>query len=392
MLDSYKSREPGFIPVSQPFLWGNEARYAAEAIQEGWISSRGRFVDAFERGFAEALDSRFAIAVCNGTAALHVALATLDLKPGDEVIVPDFCMISPVLAILYCGATPVPVDVDATWNINPQLIEERITARTRAILVVHNYGHPAEMNAISEIARRHNLHLVEDVAEALGATVNGRKAGTFGELACFSFYANKVITTGEGGMVITPDRALYERARWKRDLCFGPDEETRFTHKEIGYNYRLTNVQAALGVAQLEHLDEAVAGKIAIAEQYDRALKDVAGLTLPPQTEWGKNVYWVYGVVVEPEFGVSRRLLQQYLRDARIETRRFFTPIHQQPILAVNGTAADFPVSSHLSERGLYLPSYIGMSWAVIERVADAVRAIQKKYSARRVHEAGQTR
>lgn len=380
MFDSYRSRDADFIPVSQPFLWGNELLYASQAIQEGWISSRGRFVDAFERGFAEALEMRFAVAVCNGTAALHLALTTLDLKPGDEVIVPDFCMISPVLAILYCGATPVPVDVDQTWNINPKLIEEKISARTRAILVVHNYGHPAEMNAISEMARRLNLYLVEDVAESLGATVNGRKAGTFGDLACFSFYANKVITTGEGGMVVTQDPALYEKARWKRDLCFGPTEETRFTHQEIGYNFRLTNMQAAVGVAQLEHMNEAIAAKIAVAEKYDLALKDIEGLTLPPQAEWAKNVYWVYGVAVEPEFGVSRQLLQKYLRDAHIETRRFFTPIHQQPIVASNVAAADFPVSSYLSERGIYLPSYIGMSSAAIQRVANAIRSIQKEH------------
>src|SRR6185369_1273856 len=192
-------------------MWGNEAVYVAEAINEGWISSRGRFVDAFERSFADALDTEFAIAVCNGTAALHLALSTLGITTGDEIIVPDFCMISPVLAVLYCGGIPVPVEVDETWNIDPKLIEAKITARTRAILVVHNYGHPGDMIAISELAHKHNLFLIEDVAEALGATVAGRKAGTFGDIACFSFYANKVITTGEGGMVITRDPKLNAR-------------------------------------------------------------------------------------------------------------------------------------------------------------------------------------
>jgi perosamine synthetase len=365
-----------FIPVSKPYLWGNEAAYVNTAIEEGWLSSRGRFVDSFERTFAEKLDTKFAAAVCNGTAALHLAMATLDIKPGDEVIVPDFCMISPVLAVLYCGATPVPVEVDETWNINPDLIEEKISARTRAILVVHNYGHPAAVDKISALARRHNLYLVEDCAEALGATVNGRKIGTFGDLACFSFYANKVITTGEGGMVITQNQELYERARWKRDLCFGSDDETRFIHREIGYNFRLTNMQAAVGVAQLEHFDEAVASKIDIARRYNSALKDVAGLTLPPEASWARNVYWVYGILVEPESRVSRAALQQYLCEMSIETRRFFTPIHQQPIIGRREADTSYPHSTHLAAHGIYLPSYIGMRPDAVARVADAIRTI----------------
>jgi perosamine synthetase len=360
-------------------MWGNEAAYVTEAINEGWISSRGRFVDSFERRFAETLDTKFAVAVCNGTAALHLALSTLGVGQGDEVIVPDFSMISPVLAVLYCGAVPVPVEIDETWNINPELIEEKITAKTRAILVVHTYGHPAEMTKISEVARQHGLYLVEDVAEALGATVGGRKAGTFGDIACFSFYANKVVTTGEGGMLTTQDPDLSAKARWKRDLCFGPDDEMRFTHDQIGFNYRLTNMQAAVGVAQMEHFDEAVTRKIGIAKEYNAALENVRGLTLPPEAAWAKNVYWVYGIVVEPEFGLSRIKLQSSLREVGIETRRFFTPIHRQPIVRSSAKDEDFPRSLHLAEHGLYLPSFIGMSTDSILRVADAISLIKER-------------
>jgi perosamine synthetase len=369
-----------FVPVSQPFMWGNEEAYVSSAIKEGWISSRGKFVDAFERNFAEVLGTEFAIGVCNGTAALHLALSALGIGAGDEVIVPDFCMMSPVLAVMYCGAVPVPVEIDETWNIDPSLIEEKINDKTRAVLVVHNYGHPAEMEQISEIARRRELYLVEDVAEALGATVGGRKAGTFGDIACFSFYANKVITTGEGGMVVTSDERLNARACWKRDLCFGADDETRYVHREIGFNYRLTNMQAAVGVAQLEHFDEAVAGKIEVARQYNAALADIPGLTLPPEASWAKNVYWVYGIVVEPEFGMSRASLQSSLRERGVETRRFFTPVHQQPVVKWSGGEGEFPRSVHLAENGLYLPSYIGMTREIVHYVADVVRSIRERH------------
>ena len=366
-----------FIPVSRPFMWGNETEYVKTAIQTGWISSRGAFLNSFENLFAETIGVKHAVAVSNGTAALHLALSVLGVSQGDEVIVPDFCMISPVLAILYCGAIPVSVDVDETWNIDPSLIEEKITDRTRAILVVHNYGHPAAMEEIAAIARRRGIHLVEDGAEALGATVNGRQVGTFGDLACFSFYANKVITTGEGGMVVMNDDALYAKACWKRDLCFGPDDELRFVHQEMGYNFRMTNLQAAIGVAQLEHFDEAVSQKIEIARQYTAWLEDIRGLTLPPEASWAKNVYWVYGVVVEPGFGISRAALQQHLREMKIETRRFFSQVHRQPILSHLQMRAGCPRSAHLADNGFYLPSYIGMTTDVVERIAQAVRSLQ---------------
>ncbi|MGC2235705.1 MAG: DegT/DnrJ/EryC1/StrS family aminotransferase [Pyrinomonadaceae bacterium] len=370
-------RNLDFIPVSRPFIWGNESAYVKNAIDEGWISSKGKYVTKFEQAFASFLGVPHAVAASNGTNALHLALSTLGIGQGDEVIVPDFSMISPTLAVLYCGATPVPVDADWTWNINPDLIEEKISHKTRAIIAVHTYGHPAYMPKLMEIARKHSVYVIEDAAEALGAKIEGRFAGSFGDIACFSFYANKTVTTGEGGMLVTSSEDFYKRACWKRDLCFGDDNESRFVHREIGFNYRLTSLQAAFGLAQLEHLDEAIAEKIEIGKKYSELLKDVKGLTLPPEAVWAKNVFWVYGILVGKEFGVSRSILAQLLLEANIESRNFFSPVHRQPIIkqVFDDT---FEVSANLSDNGLYLPSFIGMSDETISRVAEAVRKIHR--------------
>ena len=359
-----------FVPVSRPHVWGGEKAKLCEAIDGGWISSRGPFLEQFEVGFAERIGVRHAVAASSGTAAVHMALSVLDLAAGDEVIVPDFTMISPVLAVLACGAVPVPVDADETWNIDPDAIERALTARTRAIVVVHTYGHPARIDRIMEIARRHNLRVVEDAAEALGATAFGRQIGSFGDLAIFSFYANKVLTTGEGGMVVTNDARLSERLRAKRNLCFGLDEESRFIHNEIGFNYRMTNLQAALGIVQLEHLDEAIAAKVAVARQYNALLADIPGITLPPDSVWGPNVYWVYAVLIEKAFGVDRKTVQSELKNRGIETRRFFYPVHRQPIVPKAGIRRTFSRSVELADKGLYLPSYIGMDPSTIQHVA----------------------
>jgi perosamine synthetase len=365
-----------FVPVSRPYIWGDEKANLCEAIDDGWISSRGPFLDEFERRFAEKIGTRYAVTASSGTTALHLALSVLDLKNGDEVIVPDFTMISPVLAVLACGAIPVPVDADETWNMDVESVERAITDRTRAIVVVHTYGHPARVDRIMEIARRNNLRVVEDAAEALGARVSARSVGTFGDLAIFSFYANKVLTTGEGGMVITSDPELCERVRSRRNLCFGADEESRFIHDDIGFNYRMTNLQAAVGLAQLQHLDEAVEAKIAIAREYNKRFADVRGITTPPDSNWGPNVYWVYGLLIEDEFGLDRKTVQAALKRSGIETRRFFHPLHRQPIIPKAGIRAEFPRSARISERGLYLPSYIGMESSTIARVADCLTAL----------------
>lgn len=282
------------VPVCQPFFWGNEKTYVSAALDEGWISSKGRFLDQFESDFAHKLGVKFAVAVTSGTAALQLALDVLEIGSGDEVIVPDFTMMAPVFALIHERAIPVPIDADETWNMDPERIEEAITPRTKAVIVVHTYGHPARVDAIAEIARRHGLLVIEDAAEALGAELNGRKVGSFGDIACFSFYANKVVTTGEGGMLVTDNPKFFKLAKWKRNMCFGTDLETHFTHTSIGYNFRMTNLQAALGLARLEHLDGATSAKIGIADRYRMRLKEVRGLTLPPRSAWGTNVYWVF--------------------------------------------------------------------------------------------------
>jgi perosamine synthetase len=365
------------VPVCRPYIWGEEKAKLCEAVDGGWISSRGPFLDEFEKRFAEKIGVGYAVAASSGTAAIHLALNVLDLQEHDEVIVPDFTMISPVLAVLACGAIPVPIDADETWNIDPDTIERAITEKTRAILVVHTYGHPARIDRIVDIARRNNLRIVEDAAEALGARAFGRAVGSFGDLAIFSFYANKVLTTGEGGMVVTNDPRLCERLRSKRNLCFGSDEETRYVHDEIGFNYRMTNLQAAMGVVQLQHLDEAVQAKIAIAREYNALLANVPGITTPPDSAWGPNVFWVYAVLIGDEFGLDRKTVQSELQLNGIETRRFFHPLHRQPIMPKAGIRQAFPKSCDLSERGIYLPSFIGMDSSTIERVAAGLAALR---------------
>jgi perosamine synthetase len=365
-----------FVPVSRPYLWGEEKAKLCEAVDAGWVSSRGPFLDQFEREFAEKIGVAYAVAVSSGTTAVHLALSVLDLKRHDEVIVPDFTMISPILAVLACGAVPIPLDADETWNIDPDAIERAITEKTRAIVPVHTYGHPARIDRIIDIARRNNLLVIEDAAEALGARAFGRSVGSFGDLAIFSFYANKVVTTGEGGMVVTNDKRLSDRLREKRNLCFGPDDETRFVHEEIGFNYRMTSLQAAMGIVQLRHLDEAIEAKIAIAREYNALLANVSGITTPPDSAWGPNVFWVYGVLIEDEFGLNRKAVQSELQRSGIETRRFFHPLHRQPIMPFAGIRQAFPNSIRLSERGLYLPSFIGMGSSTIKRVAGALAAL----------------
>jgi perosamine synthetase len=370
------SSQPITIPVSRPFFWGKESQYVVEAIEEGWISSKGRFLTELERRFAEWAGVRHAIATTSGTTALHLALVAAGVQAGDEVIVPDFCMVAPIFALRYCGAIPVLVDADATWNIDVDQVDAQVTDRTRAILAVHTYGHPARMSALRALADRRGLLLIEDAAEAIGSAENGVRAGTIGDVACFSLYANKIITSGEGGILVTGDDAIAERARWHRDMCFGREPERRFVHEAIGFNYRMTNVQAAIAVAQLEHVDEAIAAKIAVAERYSDLLRDVRGLTLPPHESWATHSYWVYGVLVDPaELGADGARVRSELAAQGIETRRFFEPAHRQPFLHCARQDAEFPVSSALADRGFYLPSFIGMCEDDQARVAKALLA-----------------
>lgn len=367
------------IPVCEPKLDGNELKYVIECIKTNWISSAAaRYIRKFEEEFAERCGAKYAVSCSNGTAALHLALATLGIKKDDEVIIPTFTMIATANAVTYLGARPVLVDSEpVTWNIDVDKIEDKMTPRTKAIIAVHTYGHPAQMNKILEIARRYNLYVIEDAAEAHGAEYKGKKAGGIGDIACFSFYANKIITSGEGGMLTTNNKEIAKIARILKNHAFS--EERHFWHRYLGYNYKLTNLQAAVGLAQLERFDELLEIRIRNAKYYNSLLKCVKGITLPPEKKDVRNVYWMYSILVEDSFGVTRDQLRRYLAKRGIETRTFFIPIHLQPIY-FKMYNEEFPVSEELCRRGMYLPSAATLTKKEIEFVAESIKTCQEHY------------
>lgn len=341
----------------------------------------GEFIPRFEHTFADLCGVEHGVACSSGTTALHLALETLGIGPGDEVIVPAFTLIVSANVVCQTGATPVLVDVRPdTWCIDPQLIESRITARTKAIMAVHMYGHPCDMEPIQRIAAQHKLYLIEDGAQAHGATYHGQPVGSFGDVACFSFYANKILTTGEGGMLVTDDPGLAERAAMLRNQAFGVP---RFVHEHVGYNYRLTNMQAAIGLAQCERIDEKVARKIEIANRYDELLADVSELQRPTQLPGCKNVYWMYGVLPEDAFGRPRSEIQAELAEHGVETRTFFIPLHLQPVYQGQHARwpdlrGHYPVSEELGAKGFYLPSGLDLT------AADQAYIVERLLSCRR--------
>ena len=366
------------IPVYEPVLAGNEQKYVRECIETGWVSSLGKYVTRFEEDFAAYCGARYGVSLSSGTTALHLSLLALGIGPGDEVIIPAFTLIVSANVVIQAGARPVLVDVDPlTWCINPARIEEAITPRTRAIMAVHMYGHPCDMPRLQEIADRHGLHIIEDGAEAHGAEVNGRCVGSFGIANAFSFYGNKIITTGEGGMVLTDDEVVAERLRLLRNQAFG---EPRFVHQEMGFNYRMTNVQAAIGCAQLETLDEKIDAKRRIAQCYTDLFAGDPRLILPYEAPWAKNVYWMYGVVLQDDVEVSKEALMHALKQDGVETRSFFCPMHLQPVFQRGGDArfpdcsGRYPVSERLWARGLYLPSGPGLIDEQLSEVAEKVQ------------------
>jgi len=364
------------IPVNEPRLKGKELAYVTECLQTGWISSEGRFIEAFERGWADYCGMPHAVAVCNGTTALELAVACLDLQRGDEVILPTFTIISCALAVLYNGLTPVLVDSDPrTWCMNISQLEAKITPRTRAIMPVHIYGHPVDMDPVIDLAVRYNLTIIEDAAEAHGAEYKHRRCGSLGDLSCFSFYANKIVTTGEGGMILTHEAAQAERLRSLRNLCFR--KERRFFHTDLGHNYRLTNLQAALGLAQLEGIDAAVDQKRRIGAAYTRRLGALEGLQLPVEETWARNVYWMYGLVLEEDLGIDAVEFARRLAGRGIMTRPFFLGMHEQPVLHERGlfTNEHYPVAERLARQGLYLPSGLSLSEAQLTEVCESVEA-----------------
>ena len=365
------------IPVNEPLIGEKEFTYVNECLKTGWISSGGKFITEFEEKFAAYINKKHGIAVNNGTNALILALRVLDLPRGTEVIMPTFTIISCALACIYNNLKPVLVDCDVdTWNMNVSQIEEKITNKTKVIMVVHVYGHPVEMNSVIEMAKKYNLYIVEDAAEAIGAEYKGQKCGIFGDLSCFSFYANKTITTGEGGMVLTDDDKLAEKLRRLRNLGFIPQH--RFYHEELGYNFRMTNIQAAIGLAQLERIEEHINIKRKIGKLYTEFLKHILYLQLPVEKEWAKNIYWMYGIVLDEKTRVNAEGFGKKLLRNGIQTRPFFLGMHEQPAFHKMGLFINehYPVAERIAKQGLYLPSGLTLKEKEIKKIAKAMEKI----------------
>jgi perosamine synthetase len=366
------------ILVNQPRLDGNEKRYLIECIESGWISSEGPFVGEFERQFADKVGRRHAIAVNSGTGALDAILTSLKLSPGDEVIIPTFTIICCASAVLRAGATPVLVDCDPqTWNMDVSEVRSKITERTKAIMVVHIYGLPVDMDPILDLAQQHNLMIIEDAAEAIGLRYKDHWCGALGDISAMSFYANKHVTTGEGGMILTNNDELAERCRRLRNLCFSPPR--RFVHEELGWNLRMCNLQAAVGLAQLERLDDSISRKRWMGQYYQRLLGDIPQIQLPlHKVAYADNIYWVFGIVLNEDVLFDAEDLAKELATLGVQTRPFFWPMHEQPVLKAMGLfrGESYPVAERIARKGLYLPCGLSLTEEEILKVSEAVHYI----------------
>jgi perosamine synthetase len=362
---------PDFIPVSAPSLLGNEKRYVNECIDSTWISSIGVFIERFERLFSAFCGVEHAVSCCNGTVALHLALLGVGVGPGDEVLVPSLTYVASANSVRYCGAEPVFVDSDPrTWNVDPADLRRKITPRTKAIMAVHLYGKPAPMLEILEIAREHGLKVVEDAAEAIGAFYGGRPVGALSDVAAFSFFGNKVITCGEGGMVMTRDEPMARRIRQLKGQ--GQDFERRYWFPVVGYNYRMTNIQAALGLAQLEKIDDYLAARAEIEGWYRQELSGCPNLVLAAQDEGEQSVCWLFSAVLPRHAGEARDEVMARLRQAGVDSRPFFHPCHILPPY-LSDRPADCPGAEWLGARGISLPTWVGMTREHVRRVAGAL-------------------
>lgn len=370
-----------FIPVNEPLLNGNEKKYLCECIDTGWISSEGPFVKQFEQKMSAKVGRKYGIAVSNGTAALEVAVQALGIGEGDEVIMPTFTIISCAMAVTKLGAIPVLVDSDIhDWNMKVDEIEAKITDKTKAIMIVHLYGLPVQVDEVLALAKKYNLKVIEDAAEMHGQTYNGKPCGSFGDISTFSFYPNKHVTTGEGGMVVTDNEELAERCRMIRNLCFRQD--VRYVHDELSDNYRFTNLQAAVGLAQLERLDEFVERKRNMGRYYTEQLEGVEGLMLPiASTEYAENIYWVYGLVLDESVEVDNKAVQKLLADEGIGSRTFFWCMHEQPVYQNKGLFHDEKYSNaeYLARKGFYIPSGLALTQAQMEEVVIKVKKIMNQ-------------
>lgn len=375
-----------FIPVNTPDLTqGNEKKYLVECIETGWISSEGPFVLKLEQEMAKLTQRKHGVAVCNGTAALELVVRALRIGKGDEVILPSLSIISCSQAVYNNGATIVPVDSSLeTFNMDVRKIEELITSKTRAIMVVHTYGLPVDMDTVMMLAKKHSLYIIEDAAEMHGQFYKGRPCGSFGDISIFSFYPNKHVTTGEGGMVLCNDDALAERCRLLRNLAFSA---TRFVHEELGWNFRMSNLQAAVGVAQLEKLDRFVTKKRNIGDYYNKKLSHLTeSIQLPiPENEGASNIYWVYTIVIRDHIPLDASQVMKELADLRVGTRPFFWPVHEQPVFIKEGLFKEsekdkYPHASFLARKGFYVPSGLALTLEDQDRVISALDSIFAKY------------
>jgi perosamine synthetase len=383
------------IPVNEPLIGKREIEYVTECLHTGWISSSGRFIEEFEQKWAEYCGMKYGIAMSNGTTALQAAVACIGLQPGDKVILPTFTIISCALAILYNGGIPILVDCDPrTWCMDVEQVRHKVErevkkgdGKLKAIMPVHIYGHPVDMDPILELAAKYKLKIIEDAAEVHGAeylsgrsttTPRWKRCGGFGHISVFSFYANKLITTGEGGMVLTNDPDYAEKARGLRNLCFRPEQ--RFLHKELGHNFRLTNLQAAVGLGQLERIDVIIAKKRWLGETYTERLQDIHGIQLPVEETWAKQVYWMYGIILDESTKLDAVGFAQKLKEKDIETRPFFLGMHEQSVLRNMDLFHNekYPVAERIARQGLYLPSGLTLTEEQLAQICETVKTILK--------------
>ena len=358
-----------FIPISQPSICGKEIDYVTDAVKSGWVSSLGKYINTFEEKFAIYCGTKYAVSTSNGTSALHLALVALGVEAEDEVIIPDLTFIATGSAVKYIGAKVITVDIEEdTLCISPKAIKKAITSKTKAIIPVHLYGHPANMEKINKIAKEHDLFVIEDAAEAHGAEVNGKKVGGLSDAGIFSFYGNKIITSGEGGVITTDNEELCKKMRYLRDHAMS--KEKRYWHTEVGFNYRMTNLQAALGVAQFERIDELLAKKKDIFEWYQEGLKDIEGIKLNHQASWAKNVYWMVCLELDGYSESQRDNFIQKIKDKNIDSRPYFYPVSDMPMYE----NVDTPITHKVFQRGLNLPSYFDITKEQVEYICEKLK------------------
>ena len=377
------------IPVNEPVLTDKDFEFLKDAFTSGWISSAGKYIEEFEQNWAEYCGMRYGISVSNGTAAIQLALDAAGIGKGDEVIMPSFTIISCGQAVTNLGAIPVLVDSDVnTWCMDVTSIESRVTKKTKAIMVVHMYGHPVDMDVVMGIAKKHNILVIEDAAEVHGAKYLSNRGtsseqwlvcGGIGDISTFSFFANKLITTGEGGMVLTSDSGINNRAMMLRNLCF--NNERRFRHYELGYNYRLTNMQAAIGVSQIQRIEEIVERKIEIGRYYQEQLSQIEGIQLQKQESWAKGVFWINGLVLDDSLNCTAEKFCDELRKLGVDTRPFFLGMHEQPVFASKGLfiGEKYPVSERIARQGFYLPSGLSLTIDQVDEVINSFKLVMEK-------------